>query len=143
MRISDWSSDVCSSDLFAVNFLMASLATSTFSGVVVENSYVSSELFNRWLDEAAQEKALGWKVDVQRRTDGRLALALTGVPAYPTIRAEARHPLGRKPDVALTFRKDVNGAYVSDKPLPEGRWILRFDIEAGGKAWRGKDHKRN
>src|SRR3546814_16112365 len=87
MRISDWSSDVCSSDLFAVNFLMASLATSTFSGVVVENSYVASQHFNRWLDEAAQEKALGWKVDVQRRTDGRLALALTGVPRSEERRA--------------------------------------------------------
>ncbi|WP_067738429.1 FixH family protein [Novosphingobium naphthalenivorans] len=125
--------------VFAVNFLMASLATSTFGGVVVENSYVASQHFNRWLDEAAKEKALGWKVDVQRRTDGRLTAALTGVPAYPTVKAIARHPLGRKPDVALTFQKDVSGAFVSDKPLPEGRWILRFDIEAGGEVWRGED----
>ncbi|MEJ2409256.1 MAG: FixH family protein [Novosphingobium sp.] len=125
--------------VFAVNFLMASLATSTFSGVVVENSYVASQHFNRWLDEAAKEKAMGWKVDVERRADGRLAAALSGVPAYPTVKAEARHPLGRKPDVALTFLKDASGAYVSDKPLPEGRWILRFDIEADGKIWRGED----
>lgn len=125
--------------VFAVNFLMASLASSTFGGVVVENSYVASQHFNRWLDEAAKEKALGWKVDVSRRSDGRLNVALAGVPAYPTVKAVARHPLGRKPDVALTFEKDVTGGYVSDKVLPEGRWILRFDIEAGGKVWRGED----
>lgn len=125
--------------VFAVNFLMASLATSTFGGVVVENSYVASQNFNHWLDEAAKEKSLGWKVDVARRADGRLTATLTGVPAYPTVKAIARHPLGRRPDVALTFQKDVSGVYVSDKPLPEGRWVLRFDIEAGGQVWHGED----
>ncbi|MCJ2187079.1 FixH family protein [Novosphingobium beihaiensis] len=125
--------------VFGVNFLMAGLATSTFGGIVVENSYVASQHFNRWLDEAAKEKALGWKVDVERRADGHLAAALSGVPAYPTVKAVARHPLGRKDDIALTFDKHADGTYVSDKALPEGRWILRFDIEADGKSWRGED----
>ncbi|MCT2398610.1 FixH family protein [Novosphingobium mangrovi (ex Huang et al. 2023)] len=125
--------------VFGVNFLMAGLATSTFGGVVVENSYVASQHFNRWLDEAAKEKALDWKVAVSRREDGHIVALLDGVPRYPDVIAEARHPLGRKPDMALKFEKDVTGAYVSDKALPEGRWILRFEIEADGKTWRGED----
>lgn len=125
--------------VLAVNVTMARLATSTFGGEVVENSYVASQDFNRWLDRAAQEKALGWKVAVSRRQDGRIAARLTGVSGYATIIAVARHPLGRKADVGLTFAQDGSGAYVSDRPLPEGRWLLRFDIEAGGKSWHGQD----
>ena len=37
--------------VIAVNLLMARYATSTFGGVVVENSYVASQNFNKWLDE--------------------------------------------------------------------------------------------
>lgn len=125
--------------VLGVNLLMAHFATSTFSGEVVENSYVASQHFNRWLDEAAREKALGWKVAVTRREDGRVAARLTGVPRFADVAAVARHPLGRKPDVALKFNEDATGAYVSDKTLPEGRWILRFDIAADGKIWRGQD----
>jgi hypothetical protein len=41
--------------VIAVNVLMARFAVSTFGGVVVENSYVASQHFNRWLDEARVE----------------------------------------------------------------------------------------
>ena len=44
--------------VIAVNVVMACYASSTFGGIVVENSYVASQDFNRWLDEAAAEKAL-------------------------------------------------------------------------------------
>ncbi|SFF90821.1 Nitrogen fixation protein FixH [Novosphingobium sp. CF614] len=124
--------------VIAVNFTMAGLASSTFGGIVVENSYVASQEFNRWLDEADREKALGWKLAASRRADGRVAARLGGVPRYATITAEARHPLGRVGDVRLVFVRDAAGAYVSDKPLPAGRWTLRFDIEAEGKTWRGE-----
>jgi len=42
-----------------VNVYMAREASSTFGGVVVENSYVASQQYNRWLDEASAENALG------------------------------------------------------------------------------------
>lgn len=125
--------------VLGVNVIMARLATSTFSGEVVENSYVASQDFNRWLDTAAKEKAFGWKVAVAWRQDGRIVAGLTGVPIHATVTAVARHPLGRKADMALTFVDDARGAYVSDKSLPDGRWILRFDVEAGGKSWHGQD----
>lgn len=125
--------------VLAVNVTMARLASSTFGGEVVENSYVASQDFNRWLDRAEQERALGWKVAVARQEDGRIAARLTGVPGHAVVAAVARHPLGRKADVDLAFARNAEGAYVSDKPLPEGRWILRFDIAAGGRSWHGQD----
>ena len=124
--------------VFAVNFAMASLASSTFGGIVVENSYVASQHFNRWLDEAEKEKALGWTLRASRLDNGKLAAELVGAPRYATVTAEARHPLGRLPDVMLTFERDPSGTLVSDKPLPEGRWTLRFTVEDQGQLWRSE-----
>ncbi|MEM6585333.1 MAG: FixH family protein, partial [Pseudomonadota bacterium] len=36
----------------AVNFYMASRAVGGFHGIVVDNSYVASQKFNDWMDEA-------------------------------------------------------------------------------------------
>lgn len=123
--------------IVGVNVLMATLANTTFGGIVVENSYVASQKFNGWLDEARKEKALGWQVAAQRRSDGRLEVALTGAPADAKVAAEARHPLGRLPDIPMTFEPNGHGAYVSDAVLPEGRWTLRFRVETPeGAIWR-------
>ena len=64
--------------VLAVNLMLARLASSTFGGVVVENSYVASQHFNRWLDAAAAERSLGWKAQASRRADGRVAVVLAG-----------------------------------------------------------------
>jgi len=40
--------------VIGVNLFMATQASATFGGVVVENSYVASQEFNKWLDEAEQ-----------------------------------------------------------------------------------------
>ena len=129
----------CFGIVVAVNFTMASLASSTFGGEVVENSYVASQNFNRWLDEAKAEEALGWKVSASRRPDGRVAATLGAVPGYPTVTAMARHPLGRMPDTSLTFVRSASGIWVSRQVLPEGRWTLRFDVAAQGQTWRGEE----
>ena len=124
--------------VFAVNFAMASLASSTFGGIVVENSYVASQHFNRWLDEAEKERELGWTLKTTRLENGKLSAHLAGAPRYATVTAEARHPLGHMPDVMLTFERDVSGELVSDKPLPEGRWTLRYTVESEGHRWRSE-----
>ncbi|EJU14219.1 hypothetical protein LH128_04711 [Sphingomonas sp. LH128] len=163
--------------VLAVNVTMATLASTTFGGIVVENSYVASQDFNRWLDEAAKERALGWRLAARRGAEGRVVvdltprrpgldpgpLAMTSPPSgeAPTagkapadgarlktatgpgsspgrrevLTAVARHPLGRLPDTALTFRRE-GGHWISTRPLPAGRWTLRFDIEADGRQWR-------
>lgn len=123
--------------VIAVNVLMARLATSTFGGVTVENSYVASQHFNRWLDEADAERALGWKATAVRAPDGRLVVQLTGVPAgTATVTAVARHPLGRLPDQALQFAATGGGSFLSTSALPEGRWTVRLEVQAGGRQWR-------
>lgn len=120
-----------------VNFYMASVAGSTFGGVVVENSYVASQKFNRWLEEAEAEKALGWTAETTRRPDGRVTVVLAGVPAgRNAVQGTARHPLGRMADQPLTFSSLDGREYVSDAPLPQGRWRVRIVVNAAGKTMR-------
>lgn len=121
--------------IVGVNLFMAWQASSTFGGVVVENSYVASQHFNRWLDQAAQARALGWEARASRLPDGRIALATTGLPEGAVVTAAARHPVGRQPDAALTFAPEGTG-FTSREVLPQGRWILRLTITAQGKEWR-------
>jgi nitrogen fixation protein FixH len=120
-----------------INFMMAYLASSTFGGVVVENSYVAGQHFNRWLDQAEQEKALGWKAEVSRLGDNRIAIVLIGAPTSGvTLGAVARHPLGRMADRKLRFVPAGAGRFVSEQPLPVGRWRLRIEADSATGAWR-------
>jgi len=125
-----------------VNFTMARFASATFGGIVVENSYVASQEFNRWLDKADAERALGWDAITAWRPDGRLAVTLEGVPPGVDVRATARHPLGRLPDRALTFEPAGERRFVSREVLPEGRWLLRLEVTAAGRTWRSEEELR-
>lgn len=120
----------------AVNFTMAGYASSTFGGIVVENSYVASQEFNSWLDEAEASRALGWSATAQQRPDGRLEVAVTGPASEGRLSATARHPLGRRPDQPLAFDAVGAGKFVSREALPRERWTLRLELAADGQVWR-------
>jgi nitrogen fixation protein FixH len=125
--------------VISVNVTMAVFAASTFGGKVVDNSYVATRQFNAWLDQARAQGRLGWRervrLDAQRRVEVALAAGdspLTGA----SVSADARHPVGRADDVALTFVEIAPGRYRSNGPLPEGRWRVHFAIRASGDEKR-------
>jgi len=118
--------------VIAVNVTMAYFASSTFGGLVVENSYVASQKFNGWLEKARTEQALGWSLEAARTADHHVIVTLTGV-ANAMVTAQVRHPLGRAPERALTFRPLGAGCYESIEPLPAGRWIVHLTAAAHGQ----------
>lgn len=129
--------------VIGVNVYMARAATSTFGGVVVENSYVASQQFNTWLDQAAKDRALGWTAAPSRAADGRIVVELTGAPAADVnLTATARHPLGHQPDQKLAFDRAADGRFVSRGTLPTGRWRLRIEAQAGETRWRSEQDVR-
>ena len=125
--------------VIGVNSLNAWLAGSTFGGEVVENSYVASQDFNRWLDEAKTERALGWDEVTTWRPDGRVVVALNGVPGDAGLTAVARHPLGRLPDRELAFDALGGGRFLSRQALPDERWDVRLTVSARGHTWRRQE----
>lgn len=125
----------------AVNLLMATLATRTFGGTVVDSSYVASQRYNEWLKQGREQAALGWTLSTSVGADGRLRVSVAdaGRPlgsAHITARIE--HPLGRTSPVSLIFRADGMGGYVADRPLDPGRWNALFSVAHGQSQMRVK-----
>ncbi|KPQ22687.1 MAG: putative integral membrane protein linked to a cation pump [Porphyrobacter sp. HL-46] len=128
--------------VIAVNLLMASFAVSGFHGVVVENSYVASQNFNRWLDKAEKSRALGWQIATERRADGRVVLQTEGVPTGAAVTAELRRPIGAKDFASLTFAQTGQNTWLSNETVAEGRWTMRMAIAAAGQDWAGESEIR-
>jgi len=118
--------------IVAVNFTMATFATRTFGGVVVENSYVASQHYNDWLKAARAQANLGWKANAGLDADRRVTVAVTAPGAVVT--GYAAHPLGREADVPLKF----NGvqSFRSERPLPAGRWTVHLLVRRGAEQAR-------
>ena len=119
--------------IIAVNLVMAHFAIATFGGTVVDNSYVATRNYNRWLAEARGQEALGWRVkatlDPQRRV--RITAVAPKGPIEGVVSAVASHPLGREPDRAIGFVRNSAGGYIAMQRLPAGRWKLKITVTSG------------
>lgn len=117
--------------IIAVNMVMATFAVRTFGGTIVDNSYVASQQYNHWLDEAHAQQALGWRLTAEREGDH----AVVRLPSVPDVRIDATaiHPLGRLPDMNLHFRPVAPGRFRSIEALPAGRWRLELRVRQGDR----------
>ena len=120
--------------ILAVNLVMAHFAVATFGGTVVDNSYVASQDYNRWLADARAQKALGWKIDVHALPDRRIEV--TATPQDGVLTGTAHHPLGREPDQTLRFVSTGPGRWTSVRPLRASRWRLRLTLVSKGRTAR-------
>jgi nitrogen fixation protein FixH len=115
--------------VIGVNFVMAREAVRTFGGTIVDNSYVSSQAFDSWLDAARVQARLGWEMSVELGAGNEFGVRLTA-PAGPIdraqVRAEFEHPLGRAAGRTLTLNPRGDGRYAAVVDLPPGRWRVRI-----------------
>jgi len=120
--------------VIAVNATMATIAERSFTGTVVDNSYVASQHFNRWLAEAKAQDKLGWNATIGL-DDARVTVLLTGPEALirnAGLSGTAIHPLGHLPDRTIHFTRSGPGEFRSTERLPHGRWQVRVTAEHGG-----------
>ena len=111
--------------ILAANLVLAYNAVSTFSGLVVKNSYVASQDFDQ-IREA--QEALGWHMELAHE-DGRLSINLTddqGRPVWPeTVQATAGRPTTDREDTAVALAATSTG-YTAELPLAPGNWRIEF-----------------
>lgn len=124
--------------VIAVNLTMARIAIGSFGGVVVENSYVATQEFNGWLEQAERQEQLGWDITGNLREDGHVAVTAIGTPDAVTLAAWARHPLGAADERQLVLERQADGTFLSTQALPEGRWVLRLIATHGADEWRSE-----
>ena len=106
----------------------------TFGGTVVENSYVASQNYNRWLAAADRQERLGWTVTASLTDDRHVLLQVqqgNRILEGATAVGDARHPLGRTGDIGLNFTTTQDGRLISTRPLPVGRWNVHISARRG------------
>jgi nitrogen fixation protein FixH len=122
-----------------VNLTMATLATRTFGGTVVDNSYVASQNFNSWLRNARNQAGLQWKEETRLDASGHLVSQVhspSGPVRGAVVEAHASHPLGRAPENRIMLASQGDGQYRSAVALPPGRWIVRLSVRQDGREAR-------
>lgn len=124
--------------IIAVNLFMAVMAMRTFPGLIVENSYVASQEFNKGLQAGRQQQQLGWQVatTLEGRTlvvDARTALnePLRGA----VVEAIFHHPLGAAEPVQFRLHEGSDGRWRAPHALPAGRWELELTISRDGQDY--------
>ncbi|WP_064686380.1 FixH family protein [Rhizobium bangladeshense] len=113
--------------VIAINVTMAVYASSSWSGLVVENTYVASQQFNG--------KAAAMKAMAASGVEGALSLKGSairyeihgkgGAPAIiDDVTLNFRRPVGDHEDFSLTLRKTGGGRFEADHEVADGDWIV-------------------
>ena len=121
--------------IIAVNVTMAVFANSSWSGLVVKNSYVASQHFNERAAEGRARAALGWNA-VLTIADDHFSWRLTDASGSPVridgATALLRRPVAANEDHALTLVSAGDGTHTAElHGLADGVWIVEVDAEAG------------
>jgi len=125
--------------VMAVNFYMARMALGTFSGTVVDNSYVATQNYNRWLAAADKQDKLGWKAKATLTADRFVVIDVqqNGQPLQGvTAIGDALHPVGRTVDQPLAFKSVPDGTLKSTTALPAGRWNVQISLRKSADIYR-------
>lgn len=135
--------------IITVNLTMAMFANSTWTGLVVKNSYVASQAYNRELEQAKVQAARGWTGNISY-SDGSVVLSLTDKAGQPVLLETSIVRIGRpafeQADHRVAMVHQGNGVYHAAGTLEPGIWQVsvratssqgdyrldtRLDIKAG------------
>ncbi len=123
----------------AVNLGLAFFATHSWTGLVVENAYVASQHFNKDLEKAREQQALGWRsamtyrggvlhVDVRTRSGA----ALAGLD----VSAALQRPTHEGEDRSVDLRPVPEGGYAARLAVPAGTWNATVEAtDAQGRRY--------
>ena len=126
--------------VIGVNVTMATLAQKSWTGLVVENTYVASQQFNEEAKKGRAQAALGWtgKLTV---ASGEVRYSLVDSHGKPVplrgVTVLFRHPAYEAEDEALTLAAVVGAtpgnadAFAVRHTPRNGVWIVEIDADAG------------
>lgn len=126
--------------IIAVNVTMAVYANSSWTGLVVHNSYVAGLEFNKKSREHREQAALGWDATLTG-ADGTLRFSLVDDKGQPVKlksgAASFRRPVSDAEDTILTLAPTSGAALDAPFAIGDGVWILVIEADAGRDApWR-------
>lgn len=127
--------------VFAVNFVMARYAVTTFGGLETESSYKAGLAFKGEELAAELQAARHWTVDIHLGSPGgpvRIidlrAVDKAGKPLSNLVAtARLAHPTYARRDVILDLEPLGDGRYRANTEATSGQWDLEIDLAQGGE----------
>lgn len=111
--------------IIGVNVFMAVSSSRTWTGLVVENSYVASQEFQAKLDLQREQAALGWTPEFSY-APGSLIFVLrdgNGAPlALEGVSIALTRPVGAAEDQVVVPTLQADGRYLAPLTLNAGLW---------------------
>ena len=130
--------------IITVNLVMATFASTSWTGLVVKNSYVASQQFNEKAAEGREQAARNWKPALEL-LPGTISFRLSDSAGAPirlnAVKATFRRPAYEAEDfsVALTRRND--GVFTAEVGIRDGIWIIETSADFG-EAHPHRDTRR-
>ena len=123
--------------VIGVNVLMAVVATRSWTGLVVENSYVASQEFNDKLTTSRTRTEAGWQGGLAYEA-GELVFTLVGSDGTPValdgVRVEVSRPIGVKGDRFVDLATLEDGTHRVAIALEPGVWNAAIVAQVTGEA---------
>lgn len=120
--------------VLAVNVTMIWIAMSTWTGISTNRAYDKGITYNRNLDAAQRQAALGWQADIEiaqaAGLAGTISVRLVDAGNQPLervdVRADFERPTHQGYDFALTLERTGPGSYAAPFTAPlAGLWDVR------------------
>jgi nitrogen fixation protein FixH len=125
--------------IISVNLVLAWFAATSWTGLVVKNSYVASQEFNETTAERLKGASLGWSVQAEY-AGGVFSVDLSSPGGEPVrvdgIKARIGHPATNRDDRMVELKTTGRGRYEGVTELAAGLW--QADLEAvapDGTRW--------
>ena len=113
--------------IISVNMTLAYYANSSWTGLVVKNSYVASQHFDTETARLKKQQELGWNIAARYRA-GVLSLDVSDKAGFPVDLAELSAKIGRPvtevDDRQLPVTKAGDGSFVAETELAHGIWQI-------------------
>jgi len=122
--------------ILAVNVLMATLSATSWTGLVVTNSYVASQEFETRRIAHEAQLAAGWSSELQFDA-GTVRLRVVDGLGNPVDLGEPllsiNRPVGGHDDQKLALLRDADGTYTAALSLDVGVWdaLVEADTDLG------------
>ncbi len=116
--------------IIAVNVFMATVANLSWTGLVVENSYVESQRFNERIAATQARDAKGWRAQLmlrQGRPVYRLTDAAGAAVQVKKVIATISRPTHENDDGQQELHRDERGEFIGKRLPGGGVWTIEID----------------
>ncbi|MCP1198658.1 FixH family protein [Notoacmeibacter sp. MSK16QG-6] len=127
--------------VISVNLTLAFFASKSWTGLVVQNSYVASQNFEKERVRQAAQMARGWQIGANVE-DGFLTVTLKDGDGKSIERAAVTASLSGvmydRDDQTVELPALARGGYGREVQLHAGEWIAELTVDARGlDPWQG------